>query len=171
MSYLIARYREEGLLSGLWGRYVSGVPSCQDWRQMEEGLLVNASGYWGCHFDFGLAGRSASPTVLGAGRASDIMVNILLPFTYAWAWSNGKPELEIAALGAYRGYSRLADNALLRHMRSQLQIGHRTVISARRQQGLLHVYRTLCTQGRCEHCPLFTPVRGGYSETVMPVVG
>ncbi len=154
MSYLIGRYREEGLLSGLWGRYVSGVPSCQDWRQMEEGLLVNASGYWGHHFDFGLTSQSASTIVLGAGRASDIMVNIMLPFTYIWARSNGRLELATAALDAYRSYPRLADNALLRHMKSQLQIGHRTVSSARRQQGLLHVYRTLCTQGLCQCCPL-----------------
>lgn len=157
MSYLVARYREESLLRGLWGRYVSGVPSCQDWRQMEDALLVNASGYWGHHFDFGLTGRGTSPTVLGAGRASDIMVNVLLPFTYVWARCNGRPELEIAALDAYRGYPRLADNALLRHMRSQLQTGHRTVNSARRQQGLLHVYRTLCTQGLCQCCPLSFP--------------
>ncbi len=157
MSYLIGRYREEGLMSGLWGRYVSGVPSCQDWRQMEEDLLVNASGYWGHHFDFSLTNRGASPTVLGAGRASDIMVNVLLPFTYVWARCNGRPELETAALDAYRSYPRLADNALLRHMKSQLQIGHRTVNSARRQQGLLHVYRTLCTQGLCQCCPLSFP--------------
>jgi hypothetical protein len=138
---------------------------------MEEGLLVNASGYWGHHFDFGLTNRGASPAVLGAGRASDIMVNILLPFTYVWARSSGRPELEIAALDAYHSYPRLADNALLRHMRSQLQIGHRKVNSARRQQGLLHVYRTLCTQGRCQCCPLSASVREGYLEPVTAVAG
>jgi hypothetical protein len=170
MSYLITRYREEGLLAGLWGRYVVDVPSCRDWHRMEEGLLVSADGYWGCHFDFGADSLTASPTVLGEGRASDIMVNVLLPFTYARGQSAGRPELATAALAAYRDSPRLGDNALLRHMRSQLRIGHRMVSSARRQQGLLHVYRTLCTQGRCEHCPLFTPVRDGYPEPDMPVV-
>jgi hypothetical protein len=125
---------------------------------------VNASGYWGHHFDFGLTNRGASPAVLGAGRASDIMVNILLPFSYVWARSNNRPELATAALDAYHHYPRLADNALLRHMRSQLQIGHRTINSACRQQGLLHVYRTLCTQGRCQCCPLVASASDGNLE-------
>jgi hypothetical protein len=171
MSYLITRYREEGLLAGLWGRYVVDAPSCQGWHRMEEALLVGADDYWGCHLDFGADSLTTSPTVLGEGRASDIMVNVLLPFTYARGRSAGRPGLATASLAAYRDYPRLADNALLRHMRLQLRIGRPVVNSARRQQGLLHIYRTLCTQGRCEHCPLFASLRDGYPEPVVPVVG
>ena len=170
MSYLIMRHRKEGLLAGLWGRYVGSVPSCRDWRRMEEGLLVGANDYWGCHFDFGADSLTASPTVLGEGRASDIMVNVLLPFTYAWGQSTDRPELATAALGAYRDYPRLADNALLKHMRSQLRTGRRVVSSARRQQGLLHIYRTLCTQGRCGYCPLFARVKDEDPKPVMLTV-
>ncbi|HEY41076.1 MAG TPA: DUF2851 family protein [Dehalococcoidia bacterium] len=171
MSYLITRYREEGLLTGLWGRYVEDTPSYQDWRRMEEGLLVSADDYWGCHFDFGADSLAASPTVLGEGRASDIMINVLLPFSYVWGQSAGRPELTTAALDAYRRHPRLADNALLKHMRSQLRIGRLLVSSARRQQGLLHIYRTLCTQGQCGRCSLFISVRDEYPEPVVPEVG
>ena len=140
---------------------------------MEEGLVVSADDYWGCYFDFGASSLTASPTVLGEGRASDIMVNVLLPFTCARGQSSGRPELATAALGAYRDYPKLSDNALLKHMRSQLRIGRPLVSSARRQQGLLHLYRTLCTQGWCERCPLVSTVRDSSPGTVLrePEVG
>jgi len=170
MSYLITRYREEGLLAGLWGRCAVSVLSRRDWCRMEEGLIVSADDYWGCHFDFGASSLTASPTVLGEGRAADVMVNVLMPFTYARGQSSDRPELAAAALDAYRDYPKLSDNALLKHMRSQLQIGHGMVNSARRQQGLLHLYRTMCTQGRCEYCPLVPSGRGGYLEPVIPTV-
>ncbi len=156
MSHLINRYREEGLLAGLWGRCAVRVLSRRDWCRMEEGLVVSADDYWRCHFDFGVRRLTASPTILGEGRAADIMVNVLLPFTYARGQSNGRPELAAAALDAYRDHPKLSDNALLKHMRAQLQIRHSMVNTARRQQGLMHTYRTLCTQGRCERCPLFS---------------
>ena len=163
MSYLITRYRREGLLAGLWGHYVENVTSHRGWRRMEKGLVVDTDSYRGCHFNFG----AASLTALGEGRAADIMVNVLLPFSYARGQSGGKPELVTAALGAYREHPRLADNALLKHMRSQLRIGRPVASSARRQQGLLHIYRRLCTQGLCELCPLVSTVKDSSPGAVL----
>ncbi|HEY33630.1 MAG TPA: DUF2851 family protein [Dehalococcoidia bacterium] len=150
MSYLVTRYRDEGLLPGLWRNYAGGIPVGQDWRQLEEGLMVTADDYWACHFDFGVANLTASPTILGKGRVSDIIVNVLLPFTFAWSEANGRPEPAIVVQGLYQQYPKLSANAVLKHMMSQLRVGHRIVNSTRRQQGLLHIYRTLCTQGRCD---------------------
>ena len=152
MSYLITRYRDKGLMSGLRDNSVVSTLSSREWRQLEEGLMVTADGYWAHHFDFGVVSLTSSPTILGKARASDIIVNVLLPFTFARGESEGRAELALAARGLYQQSPRLSDNALVRHMMSQLGIGHRIVNSARRQQGLLHIYRTLCTQGRCDLC-------------------
>lgn len=152
MSYLVTRYRHNGLLSGLLDNFAGGAASCRDWRRLEEGLTVTADNYWACHFDFGVSSPAASPTILGKGRVSDIIVNVLLPFTFARGDSDCGPELANVAMAMYRKYPKLSDNALVRHMTSQLGIRPCTVNSARRQQGLLHIYRTLCTQGRCDCC-------------------
>jgi hypothetical protein len=130
---------------------------------MEEGLTVSAVDYRRHYSDF----STINQTVLGSGRASDIMINVLLPFTCAWSQLNGRPDLAGAVLEAYRDYPKLSDNALLRHMRSQLQIKGSAVSSAGRQQGLLHIYRTLCTQGRCRTCPLSPSGRSNAPETVL----
>jgi len=39
-------------------------------------------------------------------------------------------------------------------MKNQLGLDSRLVNSAQRQQGLIHIYNSLCTQGRCDSCPL-----------------
>lgn len=152
MSYLLLHYRESGLLVGLIN-IVKGAPIDSGCRRLEEGLKVNAIGYWASHFDFGLCTRSKSP-LIGAARASDIAVNVILPFAFAWSQLNHQPEFADKASAIYRDYPRLAANAAEKHMRHQLGLSNHLVNSARRQQGLIHIYNTLCTQGRCEVCPI-----------------
>jgi hypothetical protein len=153
MSYLLTRYREMGILEELV-RLVKEASVSRGYRRLEKGLLVTTNDYWASHFDFGSGKRIRSPTLLGNGRAADIIVNVLLPFTLAWSQSNSQPELRKQALELYRCYPRLAINSMERHMTEQFGLNCSLVNSARRQQGLIHIYDSLCTQGRCNHCPL-----------------
>ena len=130
---------------------VKGAGGCQELERM---LLVPANGYWARHFDFGPASRIRGDALLGRGRASVIAVNIFLPFAFAWGRLNSQPELAEKALDIYRHYPRLAANIVERHMQRQLRMGGNLANSARRQQGLLHIYKILCTQGKCCLCPL-----------------
>jgi hypothetical protein len=126
----------------------------QGQRQLEEGFLVAARGYWAGHFDFGPCRRIGNPTLLGRGRAAEIVVNVLLPFAFAWGQFTGESELSESAFSLYLAYTRLAVNSIERHMVSQLGLSHRLVDSARRQQGLIHIYQNLCIQGKCGDCAL-----------------
>lgn len=153
MSYLILRHREKGILKGLID--VIKEASVRESRFiLEKGLIVTTDSYWANHLDFGGASRAANPTLLGSSRAADIIINMLLPFTFAWAELGSKPLLGEKALELYRHYPKLAENTIERHMKKQLGTNNDLVCSARRQQGLIHIYHTLCTQGRCASCPL-----------------
>jgi len=153
MSYLILRYRERGMLEPVVDMIKETLVS-QDYLRLEKGLRVTADGYWASHFDFGLDSRTDNPTLIGRGRAADIAVNVLLPFTLAWGKVNSQPEVERRAVDLYRGYPRLAVNTVERHMIKQLGLNTSLVNSAQRQQGLMHIYNTLCSQGKCNYCPL-----------------
>ena len=153
MSYLIPRYRERGMLEGLLD-VVGEAPLRGGWDALEQGLVVTTDGYWASRFDFGSGSRMVSRALLGSRRAADIIVNVLLPFIFAWGQSNSKPELARKAIHLYCHYPRLAVNSVERHMRNQLGLSTGLVNSAQRQQGLIHIYNTLCTQGRCNSCPL-----------------
>ena len=49
---------------------------------------------------------------------------------------------------------KILTNAIEKHMNNQLGLNSDLVVSARRQQGLIHIYRTLCSQGKCGYCTL-----------------
>ena len=153
MSYLVLRYREKGILAGLINR-LKEAPADMGYCGLEKLLVVTDYGYWAGHFDFGLPSRLISPTLLGDGRAADIVVNVLLPFTFAWGGSNSQQGLARKAFDRYRRYPRLAVNTIERHMSRQLGLSGDLVNSAQRQQGLIHIYKALCSQGKCHCCPL-----------------
>lgn len=153
MSYLLLRYRQAGILAAVVNM-IKEAPSDQGHRRLAEGLLVTTDGYWANHFDFDSGSRIRSPTLLGSGRAADITVNVLLPFTLAWSQFISQPELTGKAVDLYRSYPRLPANSVERHMAEQLGLSSSLVNSAQRQQGLIHIYNSLCTQGRCNSCPL-----------------
>jgi len=153
MSHLILRYRGKGIFEELVN-LVKEVPTSQGYRRLEKGLVVTTNGYWASHFDFGSGSRIRNQSLIGSRRADDIVVNVLLPFTLAWSQVTSQPELERKALDLYRRYPKLAANSVERHMRHQLGLSSHLVNSAQRQQGLIHIYNTLCTQGRCHCCSL-----------------
>ncbi len=153
MSYLLLRYRGEGLLAGLINSLHEAAVD-DGYRRLEQSLLVAADGYWGRYLDFGLPAGGIVPALLGRERAADIVVNVLLPFAAARGQVEEHPELAEKACGMYRRYPVLAENTLEKHMRKQLGIGRYLVNTARRQQGLIHIYKTLCSQGKCGDCPM-----------------
>jgi hypothetical protein len=140
MSLLLLHYKGKGLLAGLIN-LVKEAPPERSYQQLESGLIVT------------LEAGSRRITLLGRTRASDIIVNVLLPFTSAWGGVTAQAELTGKALTLYHGYPQLATNAVDRHMIKQLGLNRSLVNSARRQQGLLHIYQTFCTQGECHGCP------------------
>jgi hypothetical protein len=153
MSYLIVRYRQEGIFEGVIDMVKEAALSQSPCR-LKKGLVVIASGYWANHFDFGSGSRAKSQTLLGSSRASDIAVNVLLPFMVAWSRLTSQPEIEGKAFDLYHRYPKLVINSIERHMTNQFKLSSSLVNSAQRQQGLIHIYHTLCTQGRCSYCPL-----------------
>jgi hypothetical protein len=160
MSYLVLRCRERGMLEELID-VVKRAPESEVPR-LEESLIVTAGGYRAGQFDFGGESRAGTITLLGAERAAVIMVNIILPFACAWSRANSRPELGEKALRLYRHYPRLGENTVERHMREQLGLSPFLVNSACRQQGLIHVYKTLCVRGRCNSCPVSQNVSHAY---------
>jgi len=153
MSYLILRYRERGMIEQVVD-VIKETPVSEGYLRLEKGLVVTAHGYWASHLDFGLDSKTANPTLLGRWRAADIVVNVLLPFVLTWSKLEPQPRVEKKTLELYRGYPRLAANTVERHMMKQLGLNSSLVNSAQRQQGLIHIYNTLCSQGKCNSCCL-----------------
>jgi hypothetical protein len=90
--------------------------------------------------------------LIGPSRADEMAVNVVLPFTLAWAQARQDKPLAQAALTLYQRYPKLSPYGILRRMTAAL--GRELTAGARRQQGMLHLFRRYCRQGDCNRCPL-----------------
>jgi hypothetical protein len=153
VSYLLLRYRDDGLQTGLMQQLRKVAPDDSK-SELENSLLVMAEGYWEGHLDFGVPVSRPAPALLGMNRAGVSVVNVLLPFAAVRGQAENSPGLSRKAGEVYRCHSVLPSNNLERHMSRQLGIGRYRINSARRQQGLIHIYKIYCVQGRCGECPL-----------------
>ncbi len=150
MSYLTLRYQERGILEGMVNK-IREIPLNSIYPELARALMVTTDANW--------ATTLVIPTLLGRGRAAEIVVNVLLPFIFAWGRINSPTELRQKTLHLYRHHPRLAVNTMERHMAKQMGINSDLVDSAQRQQGLIHIYKTLCSQGKCDCCPLGEMIR------------
>ena len=140
LSYLLDRYWSSGLEEGLRQVCESGTP-----QEIERGLEVSGEGFWAVHLDFHLP-MARAPAPVGGSRARDMAVNVLLPFFHARAHLLGSGVLRQRTLDLYRGFPPGQDNEITREMRALLTAstgGCPVINSARRQQGLIHMYRIL----------------------------
>ena len=98
----------------------------------------------------GLSGSLTARPSIGAERARDSVVNAVLPCLHALASVRRNSGLARLCLDEYRRHPKLGENGLMREMRLLLRIEERGVqiVGARRQQGLIHLYKTSAASAR-----------------------
>jgi hypothetical protein len=153
IARLLLRYREEGLLAGLV-RESNRAALKGGHRELEEALTISAGGDEENNLGHSRSFNRCVPALLGRERAAVIVINVLLPFTVAWNRVNSLPELSEKVADLYRRYPAPGRNTLEKHMSRQLGLDERVVNTARRQQGLLHIYKAFCAVGGCQRCPV-----------------
>jgi hypothetical protein len=161
-SYLLERYCAGKLLARIL-QLVKEASLPNGHQALENGLTVAGDGYWQDHFDFGVrsktnpvlnTGRIKYGALLGNSKAGEIVVNVILPFAFSWGKLADEPGLMKKAMGLYNSYPQLAENEITRHMAKQLGLEELFDFTACHQQGLIHIFRNYCREGRCIECPL-----------------
>jgi hypothetical protein len=152
-SYLLQRYYESGLLMGMV-QIAEGSSLTAASRGLEDGLVVPGDDYWQDHFDFAVGAKTRKSALLGHSKAAEIIINVILPFAFSWSEIAKKLELKRKAVELYLHYPKLSENEITRHMARQLCLGGSSDFTACHQQGLIHIFRNYCRQGRCSDCPL-----------------
>ena len=111
-------------------------------------IVIGRRGYWATHHRLGSRrAHGAAVAVIGRARAVEITINALLPFLAALGdWTNDR-ALEKAALSAYAALPTAPPNSAAQQIEAVIRgmgIGgngrpNRPPLSARQQQGLLHL--------------------------------
>ena len=95
--------------------------------------------------EYRLIERLAARPYVGHGRAADVVVNVVLPFLHAYGRHGLNQGVADAALDLYRSFPALSDNEITREMKRLLRPGPEAVevTTARRQQGLIRLYKNM----------------------------
>ncbi len=100
-----------------------------------------------------LLANSASP--IGADRAGEIAVNVVLPFGLIYGMRTENETLMRAAESAWDAYPATRGNSVTRAMTEQLGgAGGLRVRTGRLQQGLIAIYHDRCKTRHCTTCPV-----------------
>ncbi len=119
-------------------------------------LQVEQDDFWSWHWTFRSARLKKPQPLLGAARATDLAVNVILPWFWARATEGKNKSLQRVAEERYFAWPTAEDNAVLRQARQRLLGGaaRRLIRGAGAQQGLLQIVRDFCEHSNaiCENC-------------------
>ncbi len=118
---------------------------------LEEGLLTE-KGF--SNLVKTLSVHAGDKTLIGSQRASEIGINVVLPFAYAQAEQNGDGETAEAVLSVYKSAAKTSENHISNQMYEQFGLSNVNLKTACQQQGLLHIYKEKCQDLRCVDCPI-----------------
>ena len=117
-----------------------------------------ADDYWSWHTIFGGKKLRSQTKLIGADRAAIMFVDAVVPILLHHARALEDRDLENRLHRAYATFPRLPGNSVLRFMASRIFGGEdpagEIVTSARRQQGLLQLFRDYCEADAegCRRC-------------------
>jgi hypothetical protein len=119
--------------------------------------------FWSRHWNFQSPPLAKAQPLLGESRATDLAINIILPWFWIRAQAGRNQRLTQLAERRYLDWPAAQDNSLLRLARQRL-LGKQTpgqIQSAADQQGLLQIVRDFCDHSNavCADCSFPDVVR------------
>ena len=119
--------------------------------------------FWSWHCTFRSARWKRAQPLLGATRATDLAVNVILPWLWARAIEGKSQTVQDHIERRYFSWPAAQDNSVLRLARQRLLSGapRRALPNAAAQQGLIQIVRDFCDHSNalCENCRLPELVR------------
>ncbi len=126
-------------------------------KELRTLLMLEPTGYWEMHFNFGTGGTRKA-VLIGKDRATDIIVNKILPVAYMWAVESGSQKLQEAILKLYSAAPKSTGNNIIEKIDKQIftetqQMRHLKP-TAKIEQGIIRLYKNYCADKLCDLCPI-----------------
>jgi hypothetical protein len=127
-------------------------------------LQAGPDDFWPWHWTFKSARLKKAQPLLGAARATDLAVNVILPWLWIRAVEGGNGKIKDEVERRYLAWPAAEDNSLLKLARQRL-LGTSSVKAfktAAAQQGLIQIVRDFCEHSNavCDDCKFPELVRG-----------
>ena len=136
----------------------AGVEDSQLLGSLIRVLQIKCDEFWSWHWTFQSRRLSRPQPLLGPARATDLAINVILPWLWVRAMEGRNEKLQRVAEHRYFVWRGAQDNSLLRLARQRLfGTGKKTLLRrAAEQQGLTQIVRDFCenTNAVCARCRL-----------------
>jgi hypothetical protein len=117
---------------------------------------VERDDYWSWHWTFNSPRMARPQPLLGAGRVTDLAVNVVLPWLWIRAQEGGSEDIQREVERRYFAWPAAEDNSVLKLARQRLlgTSSPRVLKGAAQQQGLLQIVRDFCEHSNaiCADC-------------------
>jgi hypothetical protein len=154
---LAAHWLASGSLAGKIERWcATGVPDKDLSDSLLEVLQIERDDFWSWHWTMRSARLKKPQPLLGAARAADLAVNVILPWLWVRAAEGKSESVQHVIERRFQVWPPAEDNAVLRLARQRLLGGatRRALRNAVEQQGLIQIVRDFCDHSNavCQDC-------------------
>ena len=132
-------------------------------KALESMFSISPDRFWSRHIHFRGTGKNGG-IALGRARVHDLIVNGIVPLLLLHARASQESALRRESLALLRALPSRGEDRVTRLMKAALTGGRRGLSSPLEHQGLLHLYGTYCSRGRCGRCPLTMERRRGKQD-------
>lgn len=116
-------------------------------------FIVKAEGYWSAHYLYNKRTNQTIKYFIGSNRADEIIVNVLLPYIYVYYDIFGRKELAEKAFAVFCNISSNVENSLVKEISNSLNLDKEWKKPIH-YQGMIELYRSMCTKKRCKECKI-----------------
>ncbi|MCX7875557.1 MAG: DUF2851 family protein [Melioribacteraceae bacterium] len=116
-------------------------------------MIVKADGYWKNHFVFGEKSKIEVNYFVGASRADEILVNVILPIFSVYFEVFGKKDLSKKILKVFSIFEHREENQIINNMITAMDVkeeARKALIT----QGLIELFRNWCSKNKCLECEI-----------------
>jgi len=121
-----------------------------------EVLQIAPDNFWSWHWTIHSPRLKKAQPLLGPSRATDLAVNVILPWLWIRAFEGKNASLQKEIENRFNAWPAAEDNSVLKLARQRLlgNAGRRALRSAAEQQGLIQIVRDFCDHSNavCENC-------------------
>jgi hypothetical protein len=120
-------------------------------------FIVKAEGFWKNHFVFEQTSNTEIKYFVGATRADEIIVNVILPYFGVFFEIFGNKNIAKKVLKIFTQYEQHSDNQIILDVSEAIGLNksiNRTIIT----QGMIELFRNFCSKNKCLECEIGTSV-------------
>jgi len=116
-------------------------------------FVIKSEGYWKNHYVFNQLAKNEIKYFVGATRADEIVINVILPFFAVYFEIFGNKILPKKIMKVYSIYEQKSENQIITDVGNALSLNeyiNKTILS----QGMIDLFRSYCSKGKCLECEI-----------------